>query len=246
LFGHEKGAFTGAVSQKVGRIELADKGTLFLDEIGELPLELQPKLLRVLQDREFERLGGVHTLRVDVRIISATNRDLQQDITDRKFREDLFYRLNVFPIQLPPLRERRSDIPMLVQHFVTKHAARMGKQVETIPDETMEVLQNWTWPGNIRELENMIERMVIMTKGGTLAEPPVELDGPQEVTDDNLTEMEREHIIRILRETNGVLSGPGGAANRLGIKRTTLQSMLKRFGIEPRGYRRGTGTFGSE
>ena len=246
LFGHEKGAFTGAVSQKVGRIELADKGTLFLDEIGELPLELQPKLLRVLQDREFERLGGVHTLRVDVRIISATNRDLQQDITDRKFREDLFYRLNVFPIQLPPLRERRSDIPMLVQHFVTKHAARMGKQVETIPDETMEVLQNWTWPGNIRELENMIERMVIMTKGGTLAEPPVELDGPQEVTDDNLTEMEREHIIRILRETNGVLSGPDGAANRLGIKRTTLQSMLKRFGIEPRGYRRGTGTFGSE
>jgi formate hydrogenlyase transcriptional activator len=246
LFGHEKGAFTGAVSQKVGRIELADKGTLFLDEIGELPLELQPKLLRVLQDREFERLGGIHTLHVDVRIISATNRDLQQDIAEKKFREDLFYRLNVFPIQLPPLRERRSDIPMLVQHFVSKHATRMGKQVLTIPDETMGVLQNWTWPGNIRELENMIERMVIMTKGGTLAEPPVELDVPQEVTDDNLTEMEREHIIRILRETNGVLSGPDGAANRLGVKRTTLQSMLKRFGIEPRGYRRGTGTFGSE
>jgi PAS domain S-box-containing protein len=246
LFGHEKGAFTGAVSQKVGRIELADKGTLFLDEIGELPLELQPKLLRVLQDREFERLGGVHTLRVDVRIISATNRDLRQDIADRKFREDLFYRLNVFPIQLPALRERRSDIPILVHHFVRKHAARMGKNVEAIPDETMEVLQNWIWPGNIRELENMIERMVIMTKGGTLAEPPVELDIPQEVTDDNLTEMEREHIIRVLRETNGVLSGPDGAASRLGIKRTTLQSMLKRFGIEPRGYRRGTGTFGSE
>ena len=246
LFGHEKGAFTGAVSQKVGRIELADKGTLFLDEIGELPLELQPKLLRVLQDREFERLGGIHTLRVDVRIISATNRDLQQDIVDRKFREDLFYRLNVFPIQLPPLRERRSDIPMLVQHFVGKHAARMGKQVDSIPDETMRVLQNWTWPGNIRELENMIERMVIMTRGGTLAEPPVELDVPQEVIDDNLSEMERAHIIRILYETNGVLSGPDGAASRLGIKRTTLQSMLKRFGIEPRGYRRGTGTFGSE
>jgi formate hydrogenlyase transcriptional activator len=246
LFGHEKGAFTGAVNQKVGRIELADKGTLFLDEIGELPLELQPKLLRVLQDREFERLGGVHTLHVDVRIISATNRDLRQDIADRKFREDLFYRLNVFPIQLPPLRERRSDIPMLVQHFVNKHATRMGKQVETIPDETMDVLQNWIWPGNIRELENMIERMVIMTKGSTLAEPPVELDVPQEVTDDNLTEMEREHIVRILRETNGVLSGPDGAANRLGIKRTTLQSMLKRFGIEPRGYRRATGTYGSE
>jgi PAS domain S-box-containing protein len=246
LFGHEKGAFTGAVSQKVGRIELADKGTLFLDEIGELPLELQPKLLRVLQDREFERLGGIRTLHVDVRIISATNRDLRQDIADRKFREDLFYRLNVFPIQLPSLRERRSDIPMLVQHFVSKHATRMGKQVETITDETMEVLQNWTWPGNVRELENMIERMVIMTKDGTLAEPPVELDVPQEVADDNLTEMEREHIIRVLRETNGVLSGPDGAANRLGIKRTTLQSMLKRFGIEPRGYRRGTGTFGSE
>ncbi len=165
LFGHEKGAFTGAVSQKVGRIELADKGTLFLDEIGELPLELQPKLLRVLQDREFERLGGVHTLHVDVRIISATNRDLQQDIADKKFREDLFYRLNVFPIQLPALRERRADIPILVHHFVRKHSGRMGKHIETIPDETMEVLQNWIWPGNIRELENMIERMVIMTKG---------------------------------------------------------------------------------
>ncbi len=246
LFGHERGAFTGAVSQKVGRIELADKGTLFLDEIGELPVELQPKLLRVLQDREFERLGGVRTLHVDVRIISATNRDLRQDIADRKFREDLFYRLNVFPIQLPPLRERRSDIPMLVQHFVRKHSTRMGKQVRTIPPETIEVLQKWTWPGNIRELENMIERMVILTKDGTLAEPPVELDVPQEVTDDNLTDMEREHIVRILRESNGVLSGPDGAANRLGIKRTTLQSMLKRFGIEPRGYRRGTGTFGSE
>ena len=147
LFGHEKGAFTGAVSQKVGRIELADKGTLFLDEIGELPLELQPKLLRVLQDREFERLGGIHTLHVDVRIISATNRDLQQDIADRKFREDLFYRLNVFPIQLPPLRERRSDIPMLVHHFVRKHAARMGKHIEAIPDETMDVLQNWILAG---------------------------------------------------------------------------------------------------
>ena len=239
LFGHEKGAFTGAVSQKVGRIELADKGTLFLDEIGELPLELQPKLLRVLQDREFERLGGIHTLHVDVRIISATNCDLQQDIADRKFREDLFYRLNVFPIHLPSLRERRSDIPILVHHFMRKHSARMGKHIESIPDETMEILQNWIWPGNIRELENMIERMVIMTKGGTLAAPPAELDVPQELAEDNLTEMEREHIMRVLRETNGVLSGVDGAASRLGIKRTTLQSMLKRFGIEPRGYRRG-------
>jgi PAS domain S-box-containing protein len=244
LFGHEKGAFTGAVSQKVGRIELADKGTLFLDEIGELPLELQPKLLRVLQDRDFERLGGVKTLHVDVRIISATNRDLRQDIVDKRFREDLFYRLNVFPIELPSLRERRSDIPILVHRFVKKHAARMGKHIEVVPEETMSVLQNWNWPGNIRELENMIERMVIMSKGRELAAPPVELEGPQEVGDDDLSEMEREHIVRVLRETNGVLSGADGAASRLGMKRTTLQSMLKRFGIEVQQFRRGNGTFG--
>jgi PAS domain S-box-containing protein len=244
LFGHEKGAFTGAVSQKVGRIELADKGTLFLDEIGELPLELQPKLLRVLQDRDFERLGGVHTLHVDVRIISATNRDLHQDIADRLFREDLFYRLNVFPIELPSLRERRDDIPILVHHFVRKHAARMGKHIDSVPEGTMNVLQKWNWPGNIRELENMIERMVILSKGRVLAEPPVELDAPQDIGDDNLADMGREHIIRILQETGGLLSGPDGAASRLGIKRTTLQSMLKRFGIELQDFRRGTGTFG--
>jgi formate hydrogenlyase transcriptional activator len=244
LFGHEKGAFTGAVSQKVGRIELADKGTLFLDEIGELPLELQPKLLRVLQDRDFERLGGVKTLHVDVRIISATNRDLRQDIADRKFREDLFYRLNVFPIELPALCERRGDIPILVHHFVQKHAARMGKHIEVVPEETMTVLQNWNWPGNIRELENMIERMVIMSKGRELAGPPVELEVPHEVGDDDLSEMEREHIVRVLRETRGVLSGADGAASRLGMKRTTLQSMIKRFGIELGDFRRGTGTFG--
>jgi transcriptional regulator with GAF, ATPase, and Fis domain len=207
-----------------------------------LPLELQPKLLRVLQDREFERLGGVRTLHVDVRIISATNRDLQQDIAERNFREDLFYRLNVFPIQLPALRERRSDIPMLVHHFVKKHAARMGKHIETIPVESMAVLQNWNWPGNIRELENMIERMVIMTRGSVLAPPPRELDAPQELADDDLTEMEREHILRVLREAKGVLSGADGAAVRLGIKRTTLQSMLKRLGIGPEEYRRQTGT----
>jgi transcriptional regulator with PAS, ATPase and Fis domain len=245
LFGHEKGAFTGAISQKVGRIELADKGTLFLDEIGELPLELQPKLLRVLQDREFERLGGVHTLHVDVRIISATNCDLQQDIADRKFREDLFYRLNVFPIGLPSLRERRTDIPILVHHFVRKHAARMGKHIEVVPGETMKLLQNWNWPGNIRELENMIERMVILSKGSVLSAPPVELEALQDVGEDSLTEMAREHIIRVLRETNGVLSGMDGAASRLGIKRTTLQSMLKRHGIELHEYRRGTGVFGT-
>src|SRR5579862_8008312 len=202
LFGHERGAFTGAISQKVGRIELADKGTLFLDEIGEMPLDLQPKLLRVLQDREFERLGGVRTLHVDVRIISATNRDLHQDVLDKKFREDLFYRLNVFPIELPALRQRRGDIPILVRHFVTKHSARMGKHIVDVPDETMQILQNWNWPGNIRELENMIERMVILSKDRTLAAPPVELEAPHEFTDDNLTEMEREHIIRVLRETN--------------------------------------------
>ena len=245
LFGHERGAFTGAVNQKVGRIELADRGTLFLDEIGELPLELQPKLLRVLQDREFERLGGVQTKRVDVRIIAATNRDLRQDIADKKFREDLFYRLNVFPIELPPLRERREDIAMLVQHFVHKHAARMGRQITTIPDETMRILRSWSWPGNIRELENMIERMVILTKGPVLTAPPAELEA-WESSEDNLTDMERDHIVRVLRETNGVLSGTTGAASRLGVKRTTLQSMLKRFGIEPQEFRRGTGTFGGE
>jgi formate hydrogenlyase transcriptional activator len=245
LFGHEKGAFTGAVSQKVGRIELADKGTLLLDEIGELPLELQPKLLRVLQDREFERLGGIRTLHVDVRIISSTNRDLQQDVADKQFREDLFYRLNVFPIDLPSLRQRRGDIPILVRHFVSQHSARMGKHIDTISEETMAVLQSWNWPGNIRELENMIERMVILSQGRELAAPPVELDTPQEIADDNLSEMEREHVIRVLRETGGVLSGADGAASRLGLKRTTLQSMLKRFGIELQEYRRGNGTFGA-
>lgn len=246
LFGHEKGAFTGAISQKVGRIELAEKGTLFLDEIGELPLELQPKLLRVLQDREFERLGGVQTRKVDVRIISATNRDLGKDVAEKKFREDLYYRLNVFPIELPPLRERREDIPGLVRYFLDKHASRMGKSIETVSDESMHILRNWNWPGNIRELENMIERMVIMTKGNILVEPPAELDSEAAASDDNLTEIEREHILRVLRETQGILSGPGGAASRLGLKRTTLQSMLKRFKIDAGEFRRGNGTFGGE
>lgn len=241
LFGHEKGAFTGAASQKVGRIELADKGTLFLDEIGELPPELQPKLLRVLQDREFERLGGVQTLKVDVRIISATNRDLDQDVANRQFREDLFYRLNVFPLRLPPLRERREDIPALVHYFVDKLALRMAKHIDTIPDVSMNVLRNCDWPGNIRELENMIERMVIMTRGSVLAPPPAELNNEVDVSENSLTEIEREHIIRILRETHGLLAGPDGAASRLGLKRTTLQSMLKRFRIEPQEFRRGNG-----
>ena len=239
LFGHEKGAFTGAVGQKLGRLELADKGTLFLDEIGEMPLELQPKLLRVLQDREFERLGSVRTLRVDVRIVAATNRDLRQDVSDKRFREDLFYRLNVFPIELPPLRERQGDIPILVEHFVQKYAARVGKPMLTVPDDTLKILVNWNWPGNVRELENVIERMVIMTKGRILAPPPAELLVPPDDSYDSLTTMEREHIIRILRETNGVLSGSEGAANRLGLKRTTLQSMLKRFNIQLQDFRRG-------
>ena len=241
LFGHEKGAFTGAVSQKVGRIELADKGTLFLDEIGELPAELQPKLLRVLQDREFERLGSVHTVKVDVRIISATNRDLHQDVLAKQFREDLYYRLNVFPIHLPPLRERKEDVPMLVHHFVEKHAKRMGKRIDTVPDATMRILENWKWPGNVRELENMIERMIILTQGRVLAPPPAELGLESEAAPDDLSAMEREHIIRVLRETNGVLAGAEGAAARLGLKRTTLQSMLKRFGIEAADFRRGNG-----
>jgi transcriptional regulator with GAF, ATPase, and Fis domain len=183
---------------------------------------------------------------VDVRIISATNRDLQQDIADKNFREDLFYRLNVFPIELPPLRQRRSDIPMLVQHFVSKHAKRMGRHIETIPSEALDVLQKWNWPGNIRELENMIERMVILSKEGILAHPPAELEVEQEFPQDHLDGMEREHIIRILGECSGVLSGADGAASRLGIKRTTLQSMLKRMGIDAQDYRRGTGTFGGD
>jgi formate hydrogenlyase transcriptional activator len=246
LFGHEKGAFTGAVAQKVGRLELADKGTLLLDEVGELPLELQPKLLRVLQDREFERLGGVRTLHVDVRIIAATNRDLKAEVAAKKFREDLFYRLNVFPIELPPLRQRRDDIEKLVHHFLNKYSSRMGKQIEAIPEETMSVLENWNWPGNVRELENMIERMVILTKGHELAPPPIELYSPQALPDESLTELERDHIIHILRETNGVLAGANGAASRLGLKRTTLQSMLKRFNIQLQDFRGGNGTFGPE
>jgi formate hydrogenlyase transcriptional activator len=234
------------VNQKIGRIELADKGTLFLDEIGEMPPELQPKLLRVLQDREFERLGGVRTLHVDVRIVSATNRDLRQDIAEKKFREDLFYRLNVFPIEMPPLRERRDDIAMLVYHFVKKYSIRMGRRIDTIPEDSMRVLRHWNWPGNVRELENMIERMVIMSKGPILAAPPAELLEPEHGTED-LCEMEREHILRVLRETNGVLSGNDGAASRLGLKRTTLQSMIKRLGIQPQEYRgRVTGTYGSQ
>ena len=239
LFGHEKGAFTGAVSQKVGRLELADKGTLFLDEIGEIPLELQPKLLRVLQDHEFERLGGTKTIRVDLRLIAATNRDLTKSVANKEFRSDLFYRLNVFPVRLPSLRERRGDIPLLVRYFVQKFARRMGRVIETIPTETMDALTQCQWPGNVRELENFIERSVILTNGTALRAPLAELRDESSNTRDveqSLEHAEREHIIQILRETEGRISGSRGAARRLGLKRTTLQSKMQRLGITRADY----------
>jgi PAS domain S-box-containing protein len=238
LFGNEKGAFTGAVSRKIGRLELADKGTLFLDEIGEISLALQPKLLRVLQDQEFERLGGTQTLKVDFRLIAATNRDLADVVRQNEFRSDLYYRLNVFPIRLPPLRERREDIQMLVEHFVQKCARRMNKQITSIPKRTMDALIGWDWPGNVRELENFIERSVILTQGSVLVAPLSELDPSatkEKGVDETLEATEREHILRALRESHGQIGGLKGAAMRLGLKRTTLQSKLKHFGINPRG-----------
>ncbi len=241
LFGHEKGAFTGAVSQKVGRMELADGGTLFLDEVGEVPLELQPKLLRVLQDREFERLGSNRTIKVNLRLIAATNRDLAESIAQHEFRSDLFYRLSVFPIRIPPLRERREDIPLLVRYFVRKFALRMGRQIESIPKETMQALTAWSWPGNIRELENLMERSVILSNGAALYVPLSELRSESRTTashpDHSLENIEREHILRVLRETHGVLSGPNGAARRLGLNRTTLQSKMRRLKITRKNYK---------
>jgi formate hydrogenlyase transcriptional activator len=232
LFGHEKGAFTGAVSKKIGRLELADRGTLFLDEIGEIPLDLQPKLLRVLQDQEFERLGDTRTLKVDFRLIAATNRDLPQSVTEKLFRSDLYYRLSVFPIRLPPLRERRDDVRPLVEHFVQQFASRMNKSITSIPKKTMDTLMRWDWPGNIRELENFLERSVILTYGSVLQAPLGELETTtQAATDDTLETAEREHILRALGESRGRIGGPFGAAARLGLKRTTLQSKLKRLGI---------------
>jgi PAS domain S-box-containing protein len=238
LFGHEKGAFTGAVARKTGRLELADQGTLFLDEIGDIPMVLQPKLLRVLQDQEFERLGSIHTLKVNFRLIAATNRDFSQGVEDGQFRSDLYYRLNVFPVRVPPLRERREDIPLLVQHFVLKCAKRMNKAITSIPAKTMETLKQWDWPGNIRELENFVERSVILTHGSVLQSPLKELEsaGEQGITD-TLEAMDREHIVRALQLSHGKLSGINGAAERLGINRTTLQSKLKRLGINPERYR---------
>jgi formate hydrogenlyase transcriptional activator len=237
LFGHEKGAFTGAITQKIGRIELANRGTLFLDEIGEIPLELQPKLLRVLQDYEFERLGGSRTIKVDLRLIAATNRDLAKSMSLKEFRSDLFYRLNVFPIRLPSLRERREDIPLLVRYFVKKYSRVLGRDIQTIPSETMEFLINWHWPGNIRELENFVERSVILTDGTALRAPLAEFQAETSSSkEQSLEDSEREHIIRVLRETGGMLSGPSGAARRLGLKRTTLQSKMHRLKIVREDY----------
>jgi formate hydrogenlyase transcriptional activator len=233
LFGHEKGAFTGAVSAKIGRLELADKGTLFLDEVGDIPLELQPKLLRVLQDQEFERLGGVRTIRVNIRLIAATNRDLAKSVAAREFRSDLYYRLHVFPVHMPPLRERAKDIELLVRYFVQRFSRRMNKQIETIRTETMNALTSWEWPGNVRELENFIERSVILSEGTVLNVPVSELR-PEHLGvrhDATLESLEREHILRVLRETGGVISGLRGAAARLGMKRTTLQSRMQKMGI---------------
>jgi formate hydrogenlyase transcriptional activator len=237
LFGHEKGAFTGAVSQKIGRLELADKGTLFLDEIGEIPLELQPKLLRVLQDREFERLGGTRTIKVDLRLIAATNRELARSVLEKEFRSDLFYRLNVFPIRMPSLRDRREDIPLLIRYFVRKFSILMDRDIETIPRETMEALLNWHWPGNVRELENFVERSVILTEGTALRAPLAEFHAEtSNSAEHSLEETEREHIVRVLRQTGGLISGPRGAAKRLGLKRTTLQSKMERLGITRTSY----------
>jgi formate hydrogenlyase transcriptional activator len=239
LFGHEKGAFTGAISQKIGRMELADKGTLFLDEVGDIPLEIQPKLLRVLQDQEFERLGSTRTLHVDVRLLAATNRDLSRAVAEGNFRSDLFYRLNVFPIRLPALRDRLGDIPLLVRHFVQKLSRRMDKHIETVPNATMAALSRWQWPGNVRELENFLERSVILSEGSVLRVPLGELEpelSPRAKGDDSLHTAEREHILRVLRDSGGVLAGPRGAAIKLGLKRTTLQSKMRKLQINRHDY----------
>jgi formate hydrogenlyase transcriptional activator len=237
LFGHEKGAFTGAISQKVGRFELAHQGTLFLDEVGDIPPELQPKLLRVLQEQEFERLGSTKVIKVNVRLVAATNRDLARMVADETFRADLYYRLNVFPVALPPLRERPDDIPRLARHFTQRFARRMGRRIEAIPTAVMEALVRYPWPGNVRELQNVIERAVILSPGQSLQVPPGDLrlvvthpaaPAPVAVT---LVDAEREHILGALRETGGVLGGPGGAAARLGMKRSTLYKKMKKLGI---------------
>jgi formate hydrogenlyase transcriptional activator len=236
LFGHERGAFTGAVTQKIGRLELADQGTLFLDEVGDIPLELQPKLLRVLQDREFERLGSTRTTKVDIRLIAATNRELDRMIEEKQFRSDLYYRLNVFPIRLPPLRERPEDIPLLVRYFSQKYARRMQKRIENIPAAALRKLARWHWPGNVRELQNLVERAVILTRSSTLAISVPELaNGSANLAPARARNFdEQDRIVRILRETNGRVGGADGAAARLGLKRTTLLTRMKKLGIDPR------------
>jgi formate hydrogenlyase transcriptional activator len=234
LFGHEKGAFTGAINRRIGRLELADKGTLLLDEVGDLPTAIQPKLLRVLQDRKFERLGSNRTLTVDVRLIAATNHDLHQSMADGHFRQDLFYRLNVFPIHLPPLRARRSDIPALVHRFVSRYASEWKKPIETIPVEAMNALVNWNWPGNMRELENFVQRCVILTDSTVLRVPIDELKGHANIAFGKMSEAtERELILQALKEASGVIGGASGAARRLGMKRTTLYSRMKKLNIAP-------------
>jgi formate hydrogenlyase transcriptional activator len=237
LFGHEKGAFTGAIAQRIGRFELASDGTIFLDEIGEIPLELQPKLLRVLQEREFERLGGSRTFRTNARLIAATNRDLRAMVEEGRFRSDLFYRLNVFPVHVPSLRERAEDIPVLVRHFVQHFSRNMNKQISAISSETMQALTHYPWPGNIRELQNVVERAVILTQGRTLNVPLRDLkhrhvqSGPAAIGHLTLEEMERRHILAVLEQTNWVFAGPNGAAARLGMKRPTLQFRMQKLGI---------------
>jgi len=232
-FGYERGAFTGALSQKVGRFELAHQGTLFLDEIGDVPLDLQSKLLRVLQEHEIERLGSTRTIRVDFRLIAATNRDLEEMVGKREFRSDLFYRLNVFPVRIPPLRERKEDIPPLVFYFAQRFAKRLRKPIESVSRESLDALCRWSWPGNIRELQNVIERAVILSKGPVLAISRREFETAAPVTSNPITleDAEREHILRALADTNWVIGGPRGAAARLGLKRTSLVSTMRRLHI---------------
>jgi len=238
MFGHEKGAFTGAIAQRIGRFELADRGTMFLDEVGEIPLELQTKLLRVLQEREFERLGSSRTIKTDARLVAATNRNLEALVEERQFRADLYYRLNVFPITVPPLRERREDIPLLVRYFVQQFARRMNRRITNIPADAMQALTRYQWPGNIRELQNFIERAVIISPGPTLQAPVRELKGPKTALSSSavtLADAESEAIQRALRESGGRVGGPEGAAAKLGMKRTTLQAKMRKLGIDPKG-----------
>jgi formate hydrogenlyase transcriptional activator len=230
LFGYERGAFTGALSQKIGRFEMAHRGTLFLDEVGDIPLDLQPKLLRALQEKSFERLGGTKTIPIDVRLVAATNRNLTQMMGDNLFRSDLYYRLKVFPITTPPLRDRPEDIPLLVRHFTKKYAAKMGRQIDNIPSDTLRALASWRWPGNIRELENFIERAVILSSGSTLRAPldEIQIEAPKGSSGGTLEQVQRDHILNVLRESGGVVTV---AATRLGLHRTTLNAMMRKLGL---------------